>query len=422
MRANDTITLRDCTRFRETIEAQPPAVAHLGVMLCVVTLAAALAWAALTPVDLVVRGTGRVRPLEVPTQVYSAVSQHVEGRVVEVRVEEGNIVHKGDILLRLDTQRLDHEIGKTRRALEAARAELEKLGQLTDLQGRHFKVAKSKAIAELDRATAELARVREARESDIRGALIKLETARDQHARAEKLVANHTISQQQMVETKADLRTADENLRRVRVPLEDGHLKVLRQAVVLIDRDYAVRTAELETRMITKQQEVDTAIKELADLERQSAQAILRSPVDGVVTKGQFHIGDVLPPGNAVFEIAPQGGYCFESTIASQDMGLVHDRMSARVKLDAYDYQLYGSLSGPVCFISPDTSNQNSKGATTHEMTYRVRVSLTGDRIGQGEFKGVVKLGMAGQVEIITDRHTVLSILIKRIRSSISLG
>jgi adhesin transport system membrane fusion protein len=136
-----------------------------------------------------------------------------------------------------------------------------------------------------------------------------------------------------------------------------------------------------------------------------------------VVTKGQFHIGDVLPLGSPVFEIARQDGYCFEASIASQDMGLVHDAMPARVKLDAYDYQLYGTLSGPVCFISPDTSHRGEA-----DTTYCVRVALLSDRIGQGEYWGDVKLGMAGQLEILTDRRTVLSILIRRIRTSISFG
>ena len=42
--------------------------------------------------------------------------------------------------------------------------------------------------------------------------------------------------------------------------------------------------------------------------------------------------------------------------------------------------------------------------------------------VGRGNFAGAIKLGMTGQVEIITDRRTVLTVLLRRIRSSISLG
>lgn len=49
------LTLNDCTEYRETVAARPPRIAHLGVILCVTTLTVCLTWAALTPVDLVVR-------------------------------------------------------------------------------------------------------------------------------------------------------------------------------------------------------------------------------------------------------------------------------------------------------------------------------------------------------------------------------
>jgi multidrug resistance efflux pump len=326
------------------------------------------------------------------------------------------------VLLRLDSRRSDHEIAKVRRGLQAARAEHEKLGQISVLQQSQFHAARTKAVAEFDQAATETVRARQAQDSDIRRALIEVATARDRHGRSEKLDASRAISQQQMIEAKANLRTAEENLRRARVPIDVGHLNVLQRAIELIDRDYAVRTAELESRIIAKQQEVDNAIKDLANLERQSEQAILRSPVNGIVTKGQYHVGDVVPLGDPVFEIAPKGGYCFEATVDSRDMGLVHVNMPARVKLDAYDYQLYGSLSGHVFFISPDTNHKALEDPTNRKTIYRVKVSLTSDVIGHAEFRGAVKLGMAGQVEIITDRRTLLSILIKRIRSSISFG
>lgn len=427
---SETITLRDCTTFRETVEARPPFMVHAGAWLCVLTVVVALAWTALTPVDLVVRATGRVRPLDIPTQVFSAVSPHVEGRVIEVCVQEGSAVHKSDVLLRFNTDRVDNEIGKKRRELEAGRAELDKLKQVEELQQSQVESSRTKANAELTQATAELARSRKARDADIHRAQIELDTASDQLARSKKLVESRAVTGQQILEMTATVHTAEENLATARLPVNEERVNVLKESLALVDRDYAVRKAELESRLIAKQGEVDAAAKELADLERQAAQAVLRSPIDGVVTKGQFHVGDVLPLGSPVFEIAPQDGYCFEATIASVDMGLIRDAMSARVKFDAYDYQLYGSLVGKVSFISPDTNGQSSPSASDAKtgnanstgMTYKVRVALDGDRVGHDERIGMVKLGMAGHVEIITDRRTLLSILVQRIRSSISFG
>jgi len=425
MAATESITLRDCTTFRQTVEAQPPWAAHAGAMLCALTVLIAIGWAALTPVDLVVRAAGRVRPLDLPTQVYSAVSPHVEGRVIEVRVQEGSPVQKGEVLLRFNTERVDNEISKKQREVESGRAELGKLTQVAQLQNAQHEISRTKANAELSQATADLSRAEKAQAADIHRAQIELDTAKDQRARSQKLVASRAVTEQQMLEVAAAMHTAEENLATAQLPVDSQRVGVLRQAVELVDRDHAVRHAELESRLIAKQGDVDAAAKELADLERQAAQAVLHSPIDGVVTKGQFHVGDVLALGSPVFEIAPLDGYCFEAIIASEDMGLVRDAMAARVKFDAYDYQLYGSLTGKVSFISPDTSSgpaTTSAGSARNGTTYKVRLSMDGDRVGRGEMCGMVKLGMAGRVEIVTDRRTLLSILVQRIRSSISFG
>ncbi|MBX9791095.1 MAG: HlyD family secretion protein [Pirellulales bacterium] len=436
------ITLGDCSKFRQTIEARPPALAHVGVWLCVLTVALAVAWAALTKADIVVRATGRVRPLDLPTQVFSAVSPHVEGRVAEVCVQEGDVVGKGDILLKLDTQRLDHQIAKTQQVSSSAQAELAKLAQLDELQARQYEIAHGKAVAELEQAVAELARLRRVQQTEIRQAEIELAKSRDHDARLQKLIATRAVTEQQLVESAAKVQLCEESLRRARLPLDEGHLAVLRQAIELVKRDHAVRTAELAARRIAKQGEAETAGKELSDLERQLQQAVLRSPIDGIVTKGKYHVGDVVPSGAPVYEVAARDGFCFESLITSEDVGLLREGLPSRVKFDAYDYQLYGSLGGNVSFISPDTQpavalapeNATSGGAlatmsrtgqrqsTGPGVTYRVRVSLAGDQVGKGLYQGAVKLGMAGKVEIVTDRRTILSILFKRIRSSISLG
>jgi hypothetical protein len=42
--------------------------------------------------------------------------------------------------------------------------------------------------------------------------------------------------------------------------------------------------------------------------------------------------------------------------------------------------------------------------------------------VGRGELRGLVRLGMTGQTEIITGRESLLSLLFRQIRQTISLG
>jgi hypothetical protein len=52
-----------------------------------------------------------------------------------------------------------------------------------------------------------------------------------------------------------------------------------------------------------------------------------------------------------------------------------------------------------------------------------VKIAVTRDEVGRGEFRGRVKLGMAGQAEVITGRESPLLLLVKKkIRRTISIG
>ena len=41
-------------------------------------------------------------------------------------------------------------------------------------------------------------------------------------------------------------------------------------------------------------------------------------------------------------------------------------------------------------------------------MTYTVRIAVPRDEVGRGAYRGRVKLGMAGQAEIVTGRESLL--------------
>jgi multidrug efflux pump subunit AcrA (membrane-fusion protein) len=127
-------------------------------------------------------------------------------------------------------------------------------------------------------------------------------------------------------------------------------------------------------------------------------------------------------------EIAEQAGFCFELEVRSQDVGLLSVGLPVKIKLDAYDFQRYGTLEGEITFISPDSGVPQARGQETSPSaaaprppTYLVRVRLIGDTIGHGELKGQVKLGMTGQADVVTGEETILTIFTKRIRQAFSL-
>ena len=81
---------------------------------------------------------------------------------------------------------------------------------------------------------------------------------------------------------------------------------------------------------------------------------------------------------------------------------------SARVKVTAYDFALFGSMEGTVRSISPDVVT-NEKGETF----YNVRVETRTRAIETLDKKLPVIPGMQVQVDIITGSKTVLQFLSK---------
>jgi HlyD family type I secretion membrane fusion protein len=423
VRNDGILDLAECTTFRQTLLARPPRIVHGTAMLLAGLLGAALAWAALTPADLVVRAGGRVRPPDTPKRVFSAargevLSGSTGGRVVAVHFREGEAVAQGALLLRLDTTRLDNEIAKKQRAIRAGENELVRLTRSDRLLAQQHALARTKAQDELAQAEEEVRQEKDRRRAEISAARAELERAADEERRTAWLVRKRAASGADLVQARAKLQEAKARLAKAEVRVAERRLKALRRAVDLTEKDYALKRQELAGKRAAKRAELKLDRLDLASLESERRQAEIRAPIAGVVTRGDVKVGDVLEPGKPAVEIAPQTGFLFEAAVPSEEVGRLRVGMAARIKLDAYDYQRYGTLCGTVCFVSPDSGLADGK----QQAVYTVRIALSGDEVGRGEFRGRVKLGMAGQVDIVTGRESLLALLLKRIRQTISLG
>lgn len=416
----ESMILDECGPWRQALLLQPPRLVHATAWAASLALAVAVTWAAWTPANLVVRTSGRVRPQEIPTQVFTVANPRLNGRVVHVGTHTGDRVAAGQVLLRLDTGELDAAAEKTQRQLTAAAQELAQLQQWLDLLGAERSAAQRKAQAELEQVQEELQQALERQGIEIVRAQAALDAARDQLERHERLLAKQAVAEAELVDSRLRYREAQEKLRSAELPVEQRRLEVAKEACELVPRGFAVRQAELETRCAARRGEREVARRELAHLEQLREMAVVRAPRSGIVTRGDVKPGDVVELGKPVFELAGNDGLCFEAAVASEDIGLLREGMSARVKFDAFDYQKYGTLEGRVRFIAPDSQPAAATGGPA--TSYVVRVDLAGDRLERGEWRGDIRLGMSGRVEIVTGRQSLLGFLLRRVRSAISLG
>ena len=423
MRNDLILDLAACTEFRQTLLARPPKIVHGTAGLLVVLLGAALAWAAATRANLVVRAPGRVRPVSTPKKVYSAargevLSAGVGGQVVEVNVCEGDEVTRGALLIRLETSRLDNEITKQRRLLQAAEEELAKLEQLDKLTTRQLAAARSKAEAELMQARQDVHRAKDHQGAEVRLVQVELEAAQDEEGQLRALDSRRAAPRADLAKAERKAQEAREKLAKARLPVDESRVPVAEQALGLVDQDFALKRQELKLKRASKQGEIAAARIELANRELERELAEIRAPIDGVVIQGDLKLGDILEPGKPVLELARQEGFLFEGSVPSEEVGHLQVGMAARIKLDAYNYQQYGTVGGTVQFLSPDSGREGEEPT----VTYTVRIALSSDEVGRGEYRGRVKLGMTGQADIVTGHRSLLALLVKQIRQAISLG
>jgi HlyD family secretion protein len=346
------------------------------------------------------------------------LSTAVGGQVREVHVREGDEVRQGALLIGLETSRLDNEIDKQRRLLRVAEEELDKLEQLAGLTALQSEAARAKAKAELTQAMEDVRRATEQRNSEVRLVQVEMDLAKDEEDQLRILVDRRAAPRADLTKAVRKAREAREKLAKARLPVDESRVAVAERALGLVEQDYALKREELKLKLAGKHGEIEAARIELANRELERRLAEIRAPIDGVVVKGDVKPGDILEPGKPVLELARQEGFLFEGSVPGDEVGHIQIGMAARIKLDAYNYQQYGTVDGTVRFLSPDSGKEGEE----RTVTYTARIELASETLGRGDFSGRVKLGMTGQSEIVTGQRTLLSLLVKRIRQTISLG
>ena len=97
-----------------------------------------------------------------------------------------------------------------------------------------------------------------------------------------------------------------------------------------------------------------------------------------------------------------------EVLLSPRDIGFVRTGQTALVKVDAFDFSRFGSVSGTVVSISPSAFRQEQSGATY----YKVILQLEKSHVGQDESRQLIP-GMTGEADIVTGTKSVFQYLAK---------
>ena len=101
-----------------------------------------------------------------------------------------------------------------------------------------------------------------------------------------------------------------------------------------------------------------------------------------------------------------------EAKIKPSDIAFVKSGLFASIKIDAYDYTVYGTLDGKVSYISADTLTEDLKQG--EHPYYRIQVKADNKKFSAKPNEVLeIQTGMTATIEIKTGHNTVLKYLIK---------
>jgi membrane fusion protein, adhesin transport system len=357
-------------------------------MLLLIGLSLFVLWAALFDIDQTVRAQGQIIPSS-----HTQIIQAADGGVLsEILIHEGQNVVAGQRLAVLERDRSNAGFQESRAkdaALAAAlvRAQAEASGQLP---------AFGKKLAQFPEFVSVQQALYEQRKRSLNEELASLKEGFDMAQ--EELRMNETL-----------LKTGD-----------TSHLEVMRarrQVGELQGRINAVRNKYLqEARQEASKLAEDLSSSRYKLEERQSilGHTVLTTPVDGIVKYLKITtIGGVLRAGDELMQISPTGDQMIiEVKLNPTDIGQLKAGLPVNIKLDAFDYSIYGSLQGTLSYISSDTlSEQGANGQTN--TYYRAHVLLDSSRTNPKLADVPIKPGMTATVDIRTNSRSVLKYLAK---------
>jgi len=418
----------------KVIEFQPDALEiknsrlPLAVRLCVwvpfVVIVAAIVWASVAEVDVVVSARGKVIT-DKPTIVLKPYDR-VFVRAVKVKV--GDLVEKDQILIEFnpeiylaDRDRLINDV----RTCEAqyARFQAEFQGKeyvLPEHPSKYereqyaiFKQRKEYYNARIKSSDASIQYYLEAEKTK----RISLASMKDQLKLIQKLCGQYEGLQKKQAVSWRDY--TDIVVKRLEM---EGNVATAEQSLQELhnQRESAVAGKEafiqewrntISENMVSTQSKLKTAQSELKQAEQLCGYTELRSPCRAVVHElASFSENSGVREAEALITLIPIDNVMIEAEVRPMDIAKVHVGSEARIKLDAYPFQKYDTLDGVVIDISENTiqKDQRSLDPEASSTYYRTRIAYSGTLKHQPDRFRMIP-GMEVQVEIRAGRRRIIT-------------
>ena len=454
LNADDTrlaaLTMLEFQSPTAALIARPiPLMSRMTIWLITTLVASAFVVMGVFPIDRVVTAQGRVA-----SEAKNIVVQPLEVSILRsIDVVEGQHVHAGDLLARLDPTFATADSASSAAQTDSLAAEIERLK--AELSSRPYREDGSPASSAqrvmFNERLAERTAHRKNFDQKIRGAESKVEQAMsDLDGYEQRLVLAKELEngrrelERLQVGSRFNVLTATDN----RVEVARGRDSA-KAALETARREVAALVAERES--YVDQNSADIS-QQLSDAERKLNEAQdtfhkanlrrrlvdMRADRDAVVLRiADVSVGAVMQSGDEFITLVPLGSPLeVDASVPGRDAGFLHVADPVTIKFDAFDYRSYGDAKGKVAIVSADSFTSadlvNPKPSAPPRQPqnrdqnagafYRVKIAL-GDvklRNMAPDFK--LTPGMPVTVDIKVGERTVLSYLLGRAIPALTEG
>ncbi|MGB3615812.1 MAG: HlyD family type I secretion periplasmic adaptor subunit [Elainellaceae cyanobacterium] len=416
----------------KAVRQLPPLYTRLLAASISLTVLSVIGWAQFSKIDEVAVAAGEL----VPSAQVRPVRSLEGGIIADILVEEGDLVAAGQPLVtqdqtltQSDVDRLQDSTGLVQQDINRLQAELSgEAGSGTPLQDQllaarlqEFSERRAAVDSEVNRLTAAVSEA-QARLTQLQRSLPNaqdlLQNARDREQSLADLSATGAVARFDYIEAKDRLTEAKNRVASIEqdIAAQQQAVQQARQSVQQAQQERDRLGSERRSDILT---ELNRRTEELSNLEGQLNQAqlqtdakVITAPIAGRVYNIQATLAErTIEPGEELLSILPEAEeLLLEAKVLNRDIGFVKAGMEAKVKIDTFPFQEFGTISGTVVQVSPNATVDQQLGPV-----FPVRIRLDEVAIAVGGEPVELIPGMSATGEVVTRRKSVLTFMLEPI-------
>ena len=329
-----------------------------------------------------VTSSGEVRPIQ-----FMNLTSEVQGKIVDITRKEGDVVQKGEVLVRLDPNQLESTADAQYAAYQTAQ---------DDVRSSQSQVAAAQnnlaqAQQSLNQAQVAVDSARQGvitAQTEVDRTQVEVNAANREMKRNEQLLESGVISRQTFDESKdrsenarAALDTAKARLESQKISIKDSQARMAQQQVSVKDARRAVETAGIN--VSSSQSRVNQQSAILRGSKNQQDKSVVVAPINGVIAEIPSKVGTFAVAGlstTALLTIADMSEINVEVKVDETEIDKVAVGQKAKIKVDAFgDKELEGDVlqKTPLAVGKSQTSGGLSTNINVQEAKeFRVVIRL----------------------------------------------